>query len=81
MVEVAVVTDTIITMVTMVVHHPIGVAHNHHHTLSQTMLIDTSLIVHGEQEETDPDMVTEVLEVVRESWLSMSSMDKYNRIN
>ena len=52
------VTDTIKTMVTMVVHHPIGVAHNHHHTLSQTMLIDTSLIVHGEQEETDPDMLT-----------------------
>ena len=57
------------------------VAHNPHHTTNVTMHTDISHIVHGEQEETDPDMVTEVLEVVRESWLSMSSMDKYNRIN
>jgi hypothetical protein len=57
--------DHTIHMETIKVVLLIGVAVNLQVTNSQIMLIDTSLIVPGVLEETVPDLVTEVPEVVK----------------
>jgi len=65
MVEVAMVTDLIIVMVTTLVDLPSWVDLNHHHITRETILIDTNLTQHGVQVATDLSMAIEVLEVVR----------------
>ena len=61
-------------MVTMLLEYHTTVDHNHHHTTKVTMHIDTSLMLHGVLEVTDHSLVTEVLEDVKDAWLSLNIM-------
>ena len=61
-------------MVTMLLEYHTSVDHNHHHTTKVTMHIDTSLMLHGVLEVMDHNSVTEVLEDVKDVWLSLNIM-------
>ena len=67
MVEVVTVTDRTTVMATTLVDLPIWVDHNHHHTTSQTILIDTNPMLHGALEVTDQETLTVEQEVERVS--------------
>ena len=61
-------------MVTMLLEYHTSVDHNHHHTTKVTMHTTINHTVLGVLEVTDHNSVTEVLEVVKDAWLSLNIM-------